>query len=707
MAYKIYHTNNNLYANIPEAGMDEGKIGITLIGRNFGSLTTDDPDRQGYGVIIAENFLHMLEHHANNVPPENSVEGQLWWDSTNKVLKVSQDAIINEWRIVGGPIVRTTPPGTLTGELVPVTGDLWLDSTLDQLKIYTGSLDGWKIIGPQYPKGQSVTGLLPIIVQDEFSSSHIIGDLRVNGHSVAIVNGTDGFNLLTSLHGLTAVGNGFTLIANSMITGTSLNSLQLGGEVASQFLNKTRISNTLTGSLIVQGFEGVKLGNLSLLETGITSTNANITISANNSAITLINDAILISKEPTQTSSITTKYYVDNLVSITDTSARLYTDSRISSVIASSPLPTLAALSTAINNDANYFNTVNAALNLKATKISPALSGIPTAPTAGYGDSSTQIATTNFVKTVLQTSVNGLEQTITNYAPILNPTFTGTPRAPNPDPSDYSTRLATTAFVRELVNGDLTNFAPIANPTFTGTPRAPTPLIGDSSTQLATTAFVNNLTSSGFAPIANPTFTGTPRAPTPSLGNATTQLATTEFVTNTVNVLGNTLTNSTIIIGSTTIDVNGSTSILDGLTSVTATNFYGRASSASYADLAENYISDNVYEVGTVVVFGGPFEISISDIPCDTRVAGIVSENPAYLMNNESPGLPIALTGKVLCKVTGIIRKGDVLVNSNIPGVATALKSTGKWAPGCVIGKALAENEQTGIQVIMIAVGRF
>ena len=151
MAYKIYHTNNNLYANIPEAGTDEGKIGITLIGRNFGSLTADDPDRQGYGVIIAENFLHMLEHHANNVPPENSVEGQLWWDSANKVLKVSQDAIINEWRIVGGPIVRTTAPGSLPGELLPVVGDFWLDSTLDQLKIYTGSLDGWKIVGGIVP----------------------------------------------------------------------------------------------------------------------------------------------------------------------------------------------------------------------------------------------------------------------------------------------------------------------------------------------------------------------------------------------------------------------------------------------------------------------------------------------------------------------------------------------------------------------------
>jgi hypothetical protein len=139
---------------------------------------------------------------------------------------------------------------------------------------------------------------------------------------------------------------------------------------------------------------------------------------------------------------------------------------------------------------------------------------------------------------------------------------------------------------------------------------------------------------------------------------------------------------------------------------VTGNFFVGTATSARYADLAEIYSSDAEYAPGTVVVFGGENEITVTDISHDTRVAGIVSTDPAYLMNSNVGGLPIALTGRVPCNVVGKIHKGDILVSSSIKGVATVLDST-KYLPGCIIGKALEEYDSDNVGVIEVAVGRY
>jgi hypothetical protein len=130
------------------------------------------------------------------------------------------------------------------------------------------------------------------------------------------------------------------------------------------------------------------------------------------------------------------------------------------------------------------------------------------------------------------------------------------------------------------------------------------------------------------------------------------------------------------------------------------------ATSARYADLAEKYTSDLVYVAGTVVVFGGTAEITISTVSHDTRIAGVISTNPAYLMNSTSAGLPVALTGRIPCQVQGPVNKGTVLVSSSIPGVAMALDNS-RYVPGCVIGKALEAIATDEIKTIEVVVGRF
>ncbi len=134
--------------------------------------------------------------------------------------------------------------------------------------------------------------------------------------------------------------------------------------------------------------------------------------------------------------------------------------------------------------------------------------------------------------------------------------------------------------------------------------------------------------------------------------------------------------------------------------------FYGKSVQAQYADLAENYQSDKPYGYGTVVVFGGEKEITVTSISHDTRVAGIVSDQPAYLMNAVRGNTPVALTGRVPCQVKGPVDKGTVLVSSSIPGVAIALNPK-LYNPGCVLGKSLESIDSDEIKVIEVAVGRF
>ena len=123
---------------------------------------------------------------------------------------------------------------------------------------------------------------------------------------------------------------------------------------------------------------------------------------------------------------------------------------------------------------------------------------------------------------------------------------------------------------------------------------------------------------------------------------------------------------------------------------------------ATYADLAEYYEADKPYEPGTVVEFGGEKEVTIAE-DVTTRVAGVVSTNPAYVMNSTCKGehiVALALQGRVPVKARGTIRKGDMLVSG---GEGYARPMIHPYI-GSVIGKSLENFEGEG--VIEVAVGR-
>ena len=171
------------------------------------------------------------------------------------------------------------------------------------------------------------------------------------------------------------------------------------------------------------------------------------------------------------------------------------------------------------------------------------------------------------------------------------------------------------------------------------------------------------------------------------------------------NITGGNLSVSSgaVTLGTLTTGANTTAGTITGNWSLSA----GSRLNATYADLAERYVADAQYEPGTVLIFGGEHEVTMVGTPDSTRVAGVVTTNPAYLMNSECEGefvVDIALIGRVPIKVQGPVAKGDLLVTSEQPGFA---KANNEARAGTIIGKALQSyNGPTPDGVIEAMVGR-
>ena len=410
-----------------------------------------------------------------------------------------------------------------------------------------------------------------------------------------------------------------------------------------------------------------------------------------------------------------------------------------------------------------------------AQKISPAFTGVPTAPTASVSTNTTQLATTAFVQNNK-----------------ISPAFTGTPTAPTASNGTSTTQIATTAYVQNQLSSS-SGFTTVG--TITGGNLVTGGIVsavgnitggnvntGNVNTNNVNTGIVSaagnitggNLLSSGVVSVSGnvigANFIGNVIPPLGSevstTGNITggnvisggarvykyTASATVPsngvpgdnwYATNTdklylyindgtssqwvdqsfptsissLAINGNLSVGGTLTVANITLSGGGSFSVNNLLNSGAngtgnignSTNYFNQvfatATTALYADLAENYQADGVYKPGTVVVFGGKNEITVSDIDHDTRIAGVVSTNPAYLMNSsQADGTPVALAGRVPCFVQGPVIKGDRLVN-----VASGI--AGKFDPvkaelGCVVGKSLQDLPHDHVELIEIAVGR-
>ena len=209
--------------------------------------------------------------------------------------------------------------------------------------------------------------------------------------------------------------------------------------------------------------------------------------------------------------------------------------------------------------------------------------------------------------------------------------------------------------------------------------------------------------------------------PVGTLASTNVQSALAELDTDKMPYTGGNFTGNVSIIdanltlNSGELDVLGGTLKVDNITTGAAstpgtitgawTLTSGSTLQATYADLAEYYEGDADYAPGTVLVFGGDKEVTLTNQTNDIRLAGVVTTNPAYVMNSQQTGIKvcIALAGRIPVQVIGTVKKGDMLTTSGIPGFAT--KATNPTI-GSIIGKALENKTYDDSGVIQVAVGR-
>ena len=171
MAYDINKRDGTLLVSVADGTLDS-TTSIKLVGKNY----------VGYGEVIAEDFVHILEHFANATEPTNAIKGQLWFDTTANKIKVRDNN--NNWKELGQLIASTTAPSSA----VATTGDLWFDTTAGKLILSVWNGTAWQSIGV----GNSNTNVSYVEITDTASVVH---KCIVNVHNqkyVTIMNGDAG-----------------------------------------------------------------------------------------------------------------------------------------------------------------------------------------------------------------------------------------------------------------------------------------------------------------------------------------------------------------------------------------------------------------------------------------------------------------------------------------------------------------------------------
>jgi hypothetical protein len=242
MAYTINLTDGALFATIADGTINTSSSMI-LVGKNYA----------GYGEFLDTNFVHLLENSSNTIAPGAPLEGQLWWDSGNSLMKVYNGI---SWKTISSATSSATAPTN------NVQGDLWYDTVNQQLKVWTGS--SFLLVGPQFTAGTGTTGAIVATILDNVGGNHTVIELFVADNIVGIVSKDATFTPQSALSGFTTIRPGITLstaIAGQvpLFQGTATNSQLLNSLTSSQFM-RTDANTATTGTLSVQNNTGLSTG---------------------------------------------------------------------------------------------------------------------------------------------------------------------------------------------------------------------------------------------------------------------------------------------------------------------------------------------------------------------------------------------------------------------------------------------------------------
>ena len=712
MPYIVNRSNGTVLTTIND-GVVDVTTSIGLLGRNY----------TGYGEIQNENFVYLLENFANSNPPAKPILGQAWYDTVNQKLNTYNGS---QWVPVGSAVVSLTePPASL--------GSFWMKPDSQQLYVY--STQGWTLIGPEAALGFGKTRLESRVVQDVDGNNHAVIAHIVDNNVIGITS-NDEFTVASvgEYFNFFEIYKGINLnksVTSSIDTVITLDTLVLSDNI-NTFLNGKILTPAITGRTdaykSADGNIYLDLSNnkwrLYFLAGAIDTTIYGNNISNDP---TLINQwsstAIIVTPTsgPTITRStvsntvtnLVKQYnFVGNLKGNAETSSRFETARTINGIRFDGSSD-IDIFSTTANNlirgdyliGEDFDGAVETTWSVDAT--SENIIGKVVVRDSGGDFAAGRITADEFIG--LHKGNVDIDSGISYFNRIVCVSIEG---------ADLQGNAATAGALNpgRTINGVLfTGSENITVPAAAGTLTGPVLAANVLESSLTTVGNLNSLTVSnpgisiGSSGQLNLSIVGvTPTIADTSGQGLTLAVRDTSQADNLARLRFLNAANSLSLGGANGPSVlpqfNGITNL--GAPAFKFNNIYtntlhGIATTAQYADLAENYLADKVYKPGTVLEFGGENEVTLATTG-SKKVAGIVSENPAYLMNSNLKGktvVALALIGRVKCRVKGPIKKGDMLISAG-KGFAKAEENP---KLGTVIGKAIEDfTQESGVVEVVV-----
>ena len=260
MAYTINKTDGTELVVITD-GTRDTSTSLQLFGKSF----------SGFGEGLNENLVKLLENAANSSAPSTPLRGELWFDTSTNQLKVYDGS---SFKPTGGAKSQASAPSN------PSAGDIWHDSTNDQLYVYTGS--AFLLVGPVYTKGQTLSGF-SIETLASSGGNKVVASMYAGNTRVAILS-KETFTPSVSQSGFAEIKAGLTLnstlgavfegtntqAANIDVSSTSNASATV---IAGGNFLRADANDTTTGSLTVDNNTGVIVGDSQELTISIDSNN--------------------------------------------------------------------------------------------------------------------------------------------------------------------------------------------------------------------------------------------------------------------------------------------------------------------------------------------------------------------------------------------------------------------------------------------------
>lgn len=184
MSYTLSLSNGTtlISSGLQDGTVDSSSTSLSLIGKNY----------PGYGKLLNENFVQLLENFANTTAPAAALPGQLWWDSGTKVLKVNTATAMGQptaWKTISS-IVSAATRASAVSNATPLVSDLWWDTANQQLKIYSGvptvGDNGWVTVGPVNNTTTGQSGAIPDTITDSLANPHTVIKFYISNDVYAI-----------------------------------------------------------------------------------------------------------------------------------------------------------------------------------------------------------------------------------------------------------------------------------------------------------------------------------------------------------------------------------------------------------------------------------------------------------------------------------------------------------------------------------------